>query len=185
MCNAYDIETHKHTFAVWAASRAASVRSCPFTVQYGKALLEGCGFDRDFATPERLPTATHIDKRHRKWRDLMIAYAADSMPSKRGGALTHGVAAKLINCYLKARFVCGGHHAHERVTCLHPPIDGQILRRFSKSIANNRPREAAKLGQARWSALTSDQYEELIKIIRTRCGGEPLWKIEVHWPGYQ
>jgi hypothetical protein len=37
------------------------------------------------------------------------------------------VAAKLINVYLKAVFVCGGQHSNKRVKSLHPPIDSQLL----------------------------------------------------------
>jgi hypothetical protein len=40
---------------------------------------------------------------------------------------THGIAAKLVNVYLKSVFVCGGRHDHPRVRALHPPIDSLLL----------------------------------------------------------
>ena len=46
-----------------------------------------------------------------------------SQAARRNLTFTHGVAAKLINCYLKSRFVCGGYHAHARGrACTHPSM---------------------------------------------------------------
>ena len=36
----YTIEEHKHRFAVWAASRASSVKGCRFSVLQGKMIIE-------------------------------------------------------------------------------------------------------------------------------------------------
>ncbi len=88
--------------------------------------------------------------------------------------MTHGVAAKLINVYLKAIFVCGGHHDHQRVRVLHPPIDRLLLRNLGW---NN-------IGP--WSHFESNTYEEVIDCIRKKIGtGQPVWKIEEYWPGFQ
>ena len=45
----------------------------------------------------------------------------------RGLDLTHGVAAKLINIYLKATFVSADHQDSPRVRAIHPPIDSILL----------------------------------------------------------
>ena len=119
----YGIERHRHLFAAWAAGRAASVKGCRFKVEQGLDILESCGFDEDFATPERLPAPTKTDVCHRAWRRLVVSQAA-----RHNLTFTHGVAAKLINCYLKSRLVCGGYHADARVKSLHPPIDDVMLR---------------------------------------------------------
>ena len=37
----------------------------------------------------------------------------------------------------------------------------------------------------RWSKLDSDQYEQLIGLIRDSLKSEPLWKIEEYWKGNQ
>ena len=65
-----------------------------------------------------------MDEEHRRWRAVVKKAA-----KFEGLNFTHGVAAKLINVYLKSRFVCGGHHAHKRVHNLHPPIDAILLKR--------------------------------------------------------
>jgi hypothetical protein len=67
-----------------------------------------------------------MDLQHRAWRSRVIAMAATE-----GLSFTHGVAAKLINVYLKAVFVCGGQHDHAQVQALHPPIDSVLLKELS------------------------------------------------------
>ena len=106
---AYGIERHSHLFAAWAASRAASVKGCRFSVEQGRAILEAAGFEANFSTPDQLPASGDMDETHRQWRGSIIKAARSQKLT-----FTHGVAAKLINCYLKCRFVCGGHSAHER-----------------------------------------------------------------------
>ena len=38
--NVYSLNEHKHRFACWAASRAASVKGNRFTVQQGRLILD-------------------------------------------------------------------------------------------------------------------------------------------------
>jgi hypothetical protein len=177
----YEIELHKHRFAAWAAGRAAStVLGSRFKVEQGRAILEECGFTADFSRPEQLPKPNAIDEEHRKWRDRVIASA-----NSRNLSFTHGMAAKLINIYLKGRFVCGGFHADERVQNLHPPIDRVLLDTLAKkNVAGKRAewRQAAMTG---WSNFGSDDYERVIELIRLSMQGEALWRIEEHWKGNQ
>jgi hypothetical protein len=174
----YTIELHQHRFAAWAASRAASsVKDCRFSVKRGRAILEACGF-ADLSGPEQLPSLERIDDQHRHWRTLAIQAAKE-----QGLSFTHGIAAKLINVYLKSRFVCGGHHAHERVRNLHPPIDDVLLKTLTALDVGG---HAKQWRSARpWSKLDSEQYEQVIGFIRESLKGEPLWKIEEHWKGNQ
>jgi len=177
---AYDIERHQHLFAAWAASRAASVKGCRFKVEQGRNILEACGLNANFSKPDELPELKDVDKKHRQWRERIIKAA-----ELQGLKVTHGVAAKLINCYLKARFVCGGHHAHARVSNLHPPIDAVLLKTLAKHDVGGYAKQWRQANQNRWSKLNSDQYEQLIDLIRDSLKGEPMWKIEEHWKGNQ
>jgi len=124
----YTIEDHKHRLAAWSASRAASVFGCRFSVEDGVGILKAAGFNVSFSAPTQLPACKHADSYHREWREKVIAEA-----EKRELCFTHGVAAKLINCYLKVRFVCGGHESHPRVASLHPPIDKLLLTSLATS----------------------------------------------------
>lgn len=174
----YSIDVHKHRFAAWAASRAASVNGCRFPVEEGKIILEKAGIKELIYGPDRLPLPQDIDIAHRDWRAKVIK-AAVNYP------FTHGVAAKLINIYLKACFVCGGYHEHERVRTLHPPIDSLLLEELSKENIGGRRRVWDEAIKIRWSKFSSDQYEKVIVNIRQAMEAAPLWEVEKYWRGYQ
>jgi hypothetical protein len=176
----YTIEEHKHRFAAWAASRAASVKGCRFTVEQGRKILEVSNMRQVITDPSNLPLPEGLDATHRQWRNAVIdAAKAENLD------FTHGVAAKLINVYFKSAFVCGGYHGHERVRCLHPPIDSLLLDElYSKNIGGKRAlwSEARRI---RFSNFDSNQYEQVIKAIRDVMMHAPLWEVEQYWPGYQ
>ena len=98
---------------------------------------------------------------------------------------THGVAAKLINCYLKSRLVCGGYHTDARVKNLHPPIDDVMLRTLARLDIGGYRKEWQRARAARWSKLDSDGYEQLIRLIRLCLKDKPLWMVEQYWQGHQ
>ncbi len=176
----YTIEEHKHRFAAWAASTAARVKGCRFSVEQGKAILEEAGLCQLLASPDKLPVPEQTDSRHRDWR-VSVLQAAEG----QGLRFTHGVAAKLINVYLKAVFVCGGHHDHESVRALHPPVDGRLLKELAKQNLGGLRGEWNKASRIRWSNLDSEQYEKVIHSLRVSMTTEALWKVEQHWRGYQ
>lgn len=176
----YTIDEHKHRFSAWAASRAASVKGCRFSVEQGKTVLEVTGMQNLISDPNNLPLPEGMDNAHRKWRHEIIDAAASEDLT-----FTHGIAAKLINVYLKAAFVCGGHHNHERVRAIHPPIDSLLLDElYAKNIGGKRAlwNEARRI---RFSNFDSDQYEKVIRAIREAMHGAALWEVERYWPGYQ
>jgi len=176
----YTINQHNHRLAAWAASRAASVKGCRFRVNTGVKILEECGFDSSLVRPNQLPAPSKIDGKHREWRDAIVNEAL-----VHGVSFTHGVAAKLINCYLKVRFVCAGHHGHDRVDCLHPPIDELLLIALAENDIGGFSRDWRRLRKQRWSKFTSDEYDEVIRLIRASIPAQPLWQIEEHWKGHQ
>jgi hypothetical protein len=177
----YSIHEHKHRFSAWAAGRAANVKGCRFSVEQAKAILEGANLKELLVGPDQLPDPLKIDVFHREWRNGVISAA-----KSQGLDFTHGVAAKLINIYLKAGFVCGGHDSHPRVQALHPPIDRLLLDELYRQNVGNLRGEWSKTRATRWSKLTSDQYEHVISIIRAALGqNAPLWEVEQYWRGYQ
>lgn len=151
-----------------------------FKVETGRAILEECGFTVELARPMQLPAPSEIDEEHRRWRNEISACAAS-----RHLSLTHGVAAKLINIYLKSRFVCGGFHADERVESLHPPIDRVLLVTLAKRNVSGYGKEWRAAATRGWSNFGSDEYEGLIHRIRLSMAGAALWKVEEHWQGNQ
>lgn len=132
------------------------------------------------AGPSRLPAPDAMDEVHRQWRHDVLASAALHKLN-----FTHGVAAKLINIYLKAGFVCGGYDTHERVRALHPPIDSVLLKELARRNIGG-ARQVWVAAQAwRWSKLDSDQYELIIHNIRIAIPHLALWEIERYWQGHQ
>ncbi len=181
MSTPYTIEQHQHRLAAWAASRAASAKGCRFKVKQGVKILENCGFTAVFSKPEQLPRPDLLDEKHTKWREEIIDAA------KHWGLIfPHGVAAKLINCYLKVRFVCTGQHEHERVKCLHPPIDELLLKELARQNVGGFKKQWRAFRKQRWSKFDSKTYQSVIDHIRDSLPtNEPLWKIEEHWEGHQ
>lgn len=156
--------------------------NCRFGVEQGRAILEASGFTASFCQPEQLPGPEPgaVDDTHRQWRNAVIWEAKAC-----GLSFTHGVTAKLVNIYLKSRFVCGGHHDHSRVRSLHPPIDSVLLRKLAEANIGGYTKEWKKAAKTRWSKFGSDDYEQVIALIRQVSKGSPLWKIEEHWSGNQ
>ena len=180
MITPYSIEEHQHRLAAWAASRASSVKGRRFKVHEGVIILDACGFNAALSSPEHLPLPETIDLAHEDWRKAVIEEA-----SKRRLDFTHGVAAKLINCYLKVRFVCAGQHEHDRVKALHPPIDAVLLEKLAELNFCGFGKQWQKFHTSRWSKFDSETYQSVINLIRGSIPGQPLWKIEEYWEGHQ
>jgi hypothetical protein len=175
----YLIEEHKHKFAAWAASLAASVKGCRFKVETGRSLLETAGLHKLCEDPDRLPD--NIDHGHRSWRRTIIDTGNDYNLN-----ITHGVAAKLINVYFKSLFVCGGYHIHEKVKALHPPIDSLLLSELKNNNIGGLIETWQHFANIRWSKFSSDDYEDLIENIKQVIQpGSGLWSIEEYWRGFQ
>ena len=177
----YNIDEHKHRLAAWGGATGASASSlCRFKVELGIEILERSGFTSQFGLQD-LPAPKHFDSEHTKWRDKVITEAGSN-----GLTFSHGIAAKMINCYLKVRFVCGGDHDHERVKWLHPPIDALLLNALAEDNFGGHGRQWRKFHNARWSKFNSPTYQDVIALMRRSLpAGEPLWKIEQHWKGYR
>ena len=177
----YTIEEHKHRYAAWAASRAASTITCRFEVKIGKEILEEVGLDKLLSHPEKLPNPNDLDSSHKLWRESAINAA-----EKRGlTGFGHGVAAKLINVYLKGAFVCAGHEDHPNVAALHPPIDSLLLNELYLNKVGGLEKDWNRARKLRWSKFDSSEYEAVIHSIRAAMRGKPLWQVEKYWCGYQ
>ncbi|GHG74305.1 hypothetical protein GCM10010919_27680 [Alishewanella longhuensis] len=177
----YTINEHRHRFAAWAAGRAASVNGCRFTVEDAKIILERSAMVDLIAHPNDLPIPLEMDSFHRSWRNKIILEAEKIGLTN----FTHGVAAKLINIYLKAAFVCGGYHEHERVKALHPPIDSVLLDELYSKNTGGLKKNWSLARKIRWSKFNSDEYEAVISAIRKVNGDRAMWEIEKFWRGYQ
>jgi hypothetical protein len=149
-------------------------------VEQAKELIEVAGLKQLLPHPNKLPLPRNMDACHARWRKRVIKAASD-----HGLDFTHGVAAKLINIYLKASFVCGGHHNHPRVRALHPPIDSMLLDALSAQNVGGYRRAWNEARKIRWSNFNSEQYETVVNHIRDAMPNQALWEVEKYWPGHQ
>ena len=175
----YSIELHCHQFAAWAAARAASVKGCRFSVAQGRALLERCGFGAQMGVAA-LPKPKAMDASHAEWRKAICDEAAEEDIQ-----MTHGIAAKLINVYLKARFVHPPYHRNSKIRALHPPIDRLMLDAMAKANFGGEAKLWRETSRKGWSNLNGQDYRRVIAEIRVGLRGEPMWTIEEFWRGYQ
>jgi hypothetical protein len=178
----YSLEEHKHRVASWAAATAAKASpKCRFPVEYGKEILEEIGLNRNFGLND-LPNPEEFDNFHRRLREAAVNKAGEMNIQ----GFTHGVAAKLINIYLKMIFTCGGHHEEGKVKAVHPPIDRVLLNGLVTARVGNVGtwRTANGIG---WSSFSSVQYETVMKEMRKNMVERncPVWKIEACWVGHQ
>jgi hypothetical protein len=95
--------------------------------------------------------------------------------------MSPSIAAKLINVYLKSRFICGGYADHPKVAALHPPIDSILLKALADKNAGGFGPAWRALARRRWSNLDSDSYEIAIGCLRNTYhpawGAEKMWKV--------
>src|SRR5947209_14811009 len=118
----YDIEEHRHRFAVWAAARAAQRGFT--TVSNLRAAVENCGVREFLQTchPESIDEET-FEKHHRTWCRGIISWLASAGVRNP----TYGRAAKLIGVYLKSMIVLGNGEGTALGRVAHPPIDSILL----------------------------------------------------------
>jgi hypothetical protein len=176
----YDIVEHIHRYACWAASRAASTsKAYRFTVQIGRDILNNSGLRFFVEDPDALPSSqAAFNTKHSEWRKAIIESSGERK-------FTHGVAAKLINVYLKTIIICGGHHAHPNARFIHPPIDSVLLKELIEKNKLGMGDVVKSLNNKTWSNFNSDDYEHVIGGIVKGLNGEALWKVEKYWQGHR
>ena len=194
----YDLGEHCRRFAIWSASIAAS-RSpkCRFKVKKGKEMIEAVAELYKLAEgPELLPEKDCAKQKHKEWREKLIKEAQTKIGKGPGREFTHGVAAKLINVYLKSLFLSSNimpipHKYRSKIDALHPPIDRLLLEKLGKVKCKDFSQPHYKkqttwnsFKRRGWSKMGSDEYEAVIEAIGKITDGK-LWKIERFWTGHQ
>jgi len=183
----YDLFTHRHNFAVWAAARAAQRGLDNGTNKILKEALEksgivgyilekgSCGIDESV-----------YDEIHRRWCGSIIETVRDCGSRK----MSYGRAAKLVGIYLKVMVVLSGEGNTRLADVAHPPIDSDFLKNL---VGCERMDRSTKkyLETVKWTKLGEEEYFCLIDALRCLgCLTSPYWKIERYWvpsdgPGVQ
>ncbi len=177
---AYSMNEHSHNFAVWTVSRAAFRRfdnDEQNLIELTQRLLNSCSISKEY-TVVNLPNPEKFDEIHREWRNQMCELKDDY---ERAG-ITHGRAAKIINIYLKSRFLSLEKGVPDaKVVSIHPPIDRILLESLEKSNFAGKAKIWQKFKKFNWTQFDSTKYEEVIFNLKDSMNGQPLWKIEAFW----
>ncbi|WP_126623183.1 hypothetical protein [Oceaniglobus ichthyenteri] len=176
----YSSAEHCLRFAAWAAARASSRGVKGLTnatvrelISHHPALAVATQFNG-------LPEAGDFDRWHLNIRRDLVA------TTKLNGdvMLTHGLAAKIINVFLKAIYL--SHFGNEKdpmqrskLNAIHPPVDRLLLGALGKAYGTH---GAAwrHLEHQGWKSFAETDYQTAIDGIRQITAGR-LWRIEQHW----
>lgn len=172
----YDLFTHRHNFAVWAAARAAQRG---FTgVQNLTAALEASGVQRFLPDAEYLNIGCkRFEELHKSWCAAIVASLTDRAVQN----VTYGRAAKLLAVYLKSMVVTAGAAYTPIARCIHPPIDRRLLQALATDSRYEEQKRTA-WRNTNWTQLNEEQYYELIKLLRETLPPEiPFWMLEEYW----
>lgn len=182
----FTLEQNRHKYAVWCAATAASTSTRRFSVEEAYEWIKEADLKSIGSSWEALPSAENFDSVHLKIRNKLICnISVNSLEAEN----CHGIAAKLINIYLKTIFVVGASieavslskEKQAKLNAIHPPLDRTILReikdRFKKCKKAQTPTKT-------WSKLKSCEYQDIINTAKEITGGE-MWRLEALWPGHQ
>ena len=106
---------------------------------------------------------------------------------------TYGIAAKILNCYLKVFFL-ESFGNQKFADFIHPPVDAillKALRKEDKKLFNFKNSIFTNIGIQKiptWTRINQDEYKEIIKLMKEFLSSKNqngLWKIEFFWIGHQ
>jgi hypothetical protein len=170
--NEYDFEEHVHRFAVWTAAKAvqaARSKSSKNKRDLGnnnvKSAIEKSGL-REFARSHETCTFEEFEKRHVEFCEFMMQYF------KR----PFGIAAKIVNIYLKTAVVLTSNGNSKLAKMIHPPIDSRFLDNFCKEAEN----KDLKKSKIKWTKMNSKIYSCVMDRVRKKYP-EALWRAEEYW----
>lgn len=206
--SSYNLDFHKHILSKWAASRAASQsKGFKFSVELGSKLLlfgkKGSqASDQEFIDYikqiENFNSQDDYDSWHHQTILNMTSYTDElkqllDKHNKSFNNYTYGIAAKILNCYLKVFFL-ESFGNQKFADFIHPPVDAVLLkalRKEDKKLFNFKNSIFTNIGVLKiptWTRINENEYKEIIKLMKEFLsikGQNGLWKIESFWIGHQ
>lgn len=192
----YHPAEHRFRFATWAAATAArsSRRVCTFKVSEGAQLLRKSKLRWMALGSHWLPrTRPDFDRAHIDWCNEITNLGKRDISN----SFTFGIAAKLVNCYLKALFLQTmvgqpfdiydeyDQSAWDASTrFLHPPIDSLLMAEAARRSSGELKKSWKQLEKIRWSKFTESDYRRTLQLIRSMVGDD-VAQVEACWIGYQ
>ncbi|MBN8523794.1 MAG: hypothetical protein J0M02_00505 [Planctomycetes bacterium] len=163
-----DLDNMRFEFFAWAAARAAQAGSSKTTV----AVLRQALINADAANWHRIIAvdsaqaydAWHIGTIETVYNDL------SSVPS-----MSWGIAAKLVNVYIKGRWLLDSGPPGPMQSFGHPAIDSILLALIDKAYGSTHARSL------RWQRMTRSEYLDVISQLRSKHPTQAIWTIEAMW----
>ena len=199
----YNQVEHIFRFAAWSASTAASSSPlCRFKVEIGAKILKISDCKNLCKGIDMLPDE-NFDYWHKnkclEIKKNAISLFKEHKQSEKVKNFSDGIAAKLINCFLKTVFIIQFEDNlssinKKKIGVIHPPIDRILLKGIIDNLEilydENQILEKKNFWKKlslSWSTYSYDEYDKVIqeiKIIQNRRD-KPLWDIEWCWKGFQ
>lgn len=164
-----DLERMRFEFFAWASARAAQAGSSKTTV----AVLRAALVDADAANWGRcvvVTSAKDYDAWHMEAIDGVHRKLVNTVP-----AIGWGIAAKLVNVFIKGRWLLDAGYTGPIRSFGHPAIDSILLHLIDDSYGTDFTRSL------RWQRMTRQEYEGVIATLRLRHPHEGIWTIEEEW----
>lgn len=175
----YTFLEHKNRFASWCgASAAGKSPKCRFKVSQGAALIKKVRLCRDVENIAWENIKGGFDQWHSDRCESLMQTATDYGIQ----GFSYGVAAKLLNCYIKAFWI-----GDERVLSVaHPPIDRVLLEHLESCDVFESRSFWRSYKNKGWSNFSEADYKAVITKIRSSLSEHgAMWAIEKYWPGFQ
>tara|TARA_Y100001954_G_C15594314_1_gene494782 strand:+ start:128 stop:754 length:627 start_codon:yes stop_codon:yes gene_type:complete len=203
----YNSDLHKHIISTWAASTAASQITFRFSVECGMKLIllgaNGSFIDeltftnfikeiKNFKSQKEYDSWHYsvIENMRKKSDDLQLLLEKHN---KNYEDYSYGIAAKLLNCYLKVFFL--EYFGKEKFAdFIHPPIDRLLLLALQEEDPklfnfNNDVFVSVKYPKIPvWTKINVNEYTSIINLINEFIlsrGQKGLWRSEAFWRGHQ
>ena len=206
--SSYNLDFHKHILSKWAASRAASQsKGFKFSVELGSELLllgkKGCKTnDKEFIDYIKQIENFNSQDDYDSWHHQTIVNMTSgtdelkellNINNKSFNNYAYGIAAKILNCYLKVFFL-ESFGNQKFADFIHPPVDAillKALRKEDKTLFNFKDSIFIHIGVQKiptWTRINENEYKEIIKLMKEFLFSKDqngLWKIESFWIGHQ
>lgn len=127
----YDIHQHKHSYAIWTASRAWNRKLKGGDLALAQRLIGVAGLE-SVRGPDDI--GENVDAWLLERMRLIVEYAAQHQIL----GINYGRAQKLVNIYLKTKLVCGGQEAHRRWPSCIRRSTGTCSQAFTPSSASRK-----------------------------------------------
>jgi hypothetical protein len=156
-------------FFAWAAARAAQAGSSKTTVAVLRQALIDAGAHTWWQSASTATTPQAYDA----WHDGVVGDVLSKMSTVPG--MTWGIAAKLVNVFVKGRWLLGGNDADSMVSFGHPALDSIMLKIIDGKYGS---RYSAHM---RWQRMSRQEYAEVIAFLRGKHLNDALWTLEADW----